>query len=69
MNIPGKGGGGGALEYLGGGGSVYARYQNKKNTPKVLISGQKSSLILIKNVCVRAYIRTYIHNTKLPLKY
>ena len=44
---PGGGGGGGALGYLGG----HIRSLSKlKNTPKALISGQKSNLILIKTL-------------------
>ena len=42
--IPG-GGGGGALGYLGG---CIRSLSKLKNTPKALISGQKSTLILIK---------------------
>ena len=39
------GGGGGALGYLGG---CIRSLSKLKNTPKALISGQKSTLILIK---------------------
>ena len=41
----GGGGGGGALGYLGG---RIRSLSKLKDTPKALISGQKSSLILIK---------------------
>ena len=41
----GGGGGGGALGYLGG---CTRSLSKLKNTPKALISGQKSTLILIK---------------------
>ena len=41
----GGGGGGGALGYLGG---RICSLSKLKNTPKALISGQKSTLILIK---------------------
>ena len=41
----GGGGGGGALGYLGG---CIRSLSKLKNTPKALISGQKSTLILIK---------------------
>ena len=40
-----QGGGGGALGYLGG---RIRSLSKSKNTPKALISGQKSTLILIK---------------------
>ena len=43
------GGGGGALGYLGGGGCIRS-LSKLKNTPKALISGQKSTLILIKTL-------------------
>ena len=42
----GGGGGGGALGYLGG---CIRSLSKFKNTPKALISGQKSTLILIKS--------------------
>ena len=41
------GGGGGALEYLGG---RIRSLSKLKSTPKALISGQKSTLILIKTL-------------------
>ena len=41
----GGGGGGGALGYLGG---CICSLSKLKNTPKALISGQKSTLTLIK---------------------
>ena len=40
-----RGGGGGALGYLGG---CIRSLSKLKNNPKALISGQKSTLILIK---------------------
>ena len=43
----GGGGGGGALEYLGG---RIRSLSKLKSTPKALISGQKSTLILIKTL-------------------
>ena len=43
----GGGGGGGALRYRGG--RIHS-LSNFKNTPKALISGQKSTLILIKTL-------------------
>ena len=42
------GGGGGALGYLGG--CIRSFIKIKKNTPKALISGQKSTLILNKTL-------------------
>ena len=44
---PTRGGGGGALGYLGG---RIRSLSKLKNTPKALISGQKSTLILIKTL-------------------
>ena len=43
--VPGGGGGGGAPGYLGG---RIRSLSKLKNTPKALISGQKSTLILVK---------------------
>ena len=45
ISLPRGGGGGGALGYLGG---CIRSLSKLKNTPKALISGQKSTLILIK---------------------
>ena len=45
LYTPYLGGGGGALWYLGG---CIRSLSKLKNTPKALISGQKSTLILIK---------------------
>ena len=58
--VPRGGGGGGALGYLGG---CIRSLSKLENTPKALISGQQSTLILIKRWFFPLHKHTFYQNT------